>query len=186
MVVFTLPPIWAQQTIPDEPRKELKTQKDWYERNGSTLLGDYLDLELDLDERIVVENGHFVVLVPFWAFWPFEALVISRRPFSGFDQMRDEEKSGLADIIRKITIKYDNLFEIPFPYSAGFHPAPTDGKPYPEWHFHMHFFPPLLRSATVKKFRVGYEMLANSQRDITAEQSAELLRKLPGIHYTEA
>jgi UDPglucose--hexose-1-phosphate uridylyltransferase len=178
--------IWAQQTIPDEPRKEMKAQKVWYERNGSTLLGDYLELELDLDERIVVENGHFVVLVPFWAFWPFETLVISRRPFSGFDQMRDEEKSGLADIIRKITIIYDNLFEIPFPYSAGFHPAPTDGKPHPEWHFHMHFFPPLLRSATVKKFRVGYEMLANSQRDITAEQSAELLRKLPGIHYTEA
>lgn len=177
--------IWAQQTIPDEPRKELKAQKDWYEQKGRTLLGDYLDLELDLNERIVEENDHFVVLVPFWAFWPFETLVVSRRPFSGFDQMKDEEKSGLADIIRKITIKYDNLFEIPFPYSAGFHPAPTDGKPHPEWHFHMHFYPPLLRSATVKKFRVGYEMLANSQRDITAEYSADLLRKLSGIHYTD-
>ncbi len=177
--------IWAQQTIPDEPLKELQAQKDWYMQKRSTLLGDYLDLELALNERVVVENNHFVVLVPFWAFWPFETLVVSRRPFSGFDQMQEEEKSGLADIIRKITIKYDNLFEISFPYSAGFHPAPTDGKSYPEWHFHMHFYPPLLRSATVKKFRVGYEMLANSQRDITAEYSADLLRKLPGIHYTD-
>ncbi len=177
--------IWAQQSIPEEPLKELKQQQDYYEKNGKTLLQDYLALELDKNERIVVQNDEFVVLVPFWAFWPYETLIISRRPFAGFTDMTDAEKTGLADIIKKLTIKYDNLFEVSFPYSGGFHPAPTDGKPHPEWHFHMHFYPPLLRSATVKKFSVGYEMLANSQRDITAEYAAEVLRELPEVHYKQ-
>lgn len=177
--------MWAQQTIPDEPAKELKQQADYYEKNGSTLLGDYLDLELELDERVVASNEHFIVVVPYWAFWPFETLVISRRPFSRFTDMSAEEKDALADIIKKITVKYDNLFEVSFPYSAGFHPAPTDGKEHKEWHFHMHFYPPLLRSATVKKFRVGYEMLGTPQRDITPESSADLIRSLSDIHYKE-
>ena len=175
--------IWAQATIPEEPAKELVQQKLYYEKHGRTLLSDYLSKELQQKERIVTENEHFVVLVPFWAFWPYETIVISRRPFARFTDMNNEEKEALADIIRKITIRYDNLFNISFPYSAGLHPAPTDGKEHEEWHFHMHFYPPLLRSATVKKFSVGYEMLANPQRDITAEYAAELLRNTSENHY---
>ncbi len=177
--------IWAQQTIPDEPSKELVQQTNHYNEHGSTLLSDYLDLELELDERIVVENEHFVVVVPYWAFWPFETLLISRRPFRRFTDMTEEEKDALADIVKQITVKYDNVFEVSFPYSAGFHPAPTDEKDHPEWHFHMHFYPPLLRSATVKKFRVGYEMLGNPQRDITPEASAKLLQELSDVHYKQ-
>ncbi len=175
--------IWAQESVPEEPLKELKQQQIYYQNNKRTLLGDYLELELAKEERIVAKNDHFVVLVPFWAFWPYETLVVSRRPFARFTDMTPDEKEGLADIIKKITVKYDNLFNISFPYSAGFHPAPTDGKPHPEWHFHMHFYPPLLRSATIKKFSVGYEMLGNEQRDITAEYAAEILRGLPNVHY---
>jgi len=177
--------IWAQQTIPDEPSKELIQQANHFEEHSSTLLNDYLDLELELDERIVVENEHFVVVVPYWAFWPFETLLISRRPFGRFTDMTEEEKDALADIVKQITVKYDNVFEVSFPYSAGFHPAPTDGNDHEEWHFHMHFYPPLLRSATVKKFRVGYEMLGNPQRDITPEASAQLLQELSEVHYKQ-
>ena len=177
--------IWAQETIPDEPAKELKQFSNHFKKNGRTLLSDYLNLELKKNERIVVENDDFVVVVPFWAFWPFETLLISKRSFGRFTDMSDPEKDSLADIIQKITIKYDNLFEVSFPYSAGFHPAPTDGKEHPEWHFHMHFYPPLLRSATVKKFRVGYEMLGTPQRDITPEYSAKVLRDLSTMHYKE-
>ncbi len=175
--------IWAQETIPEEPGKELKQQAEYFKKHGRTLLEDYLRIELEKKERVVTENAHFVAVVPFWAFWPFETLIISRRAFSRFTDLNQEEKEGLADIIRKITIKYDNIFNTSFPYSAGFHPAPTDGEPHPEWHFHMHFYPPLLRSATIKKFRVGYEMLGNPQRDITAEYSAGLLRECPDVHY---
>jgi len=178
--------IWAQETIPDEPAKELTMQKKYFDKNKNTLLKDYLELELAIDKRIVVENNSFVVLVPFWAFWPFETLLISRRPFGKFTEMSKIEKNDLADIIKQITVKYDNIFNISFPYSAGFHPAPTDGKNYPEWHFHMHFYPPLLRSATVKKFRVGYEMLGTSQRDLTPEMSAQKLQVLSDIHYSKA
>lgn len=173
--------IWAQETIPEEPAKELIQQKNYFEKNGRTLLGDYLEEELKEQTRVVAENDDFVVLVPFWAFWPFETLVVSRRVFGRFTDMTDQEKTSLAAILKTITVKYDQLFNISFPYSAGFHPAPTDGKEHPEWHFHMHFYPPLLRSATIKKFRVGYEMLANPQRDITAESAAELLREQPEI-----
>lgn len=175
--------IWAQQTIPDEPARELYQQTLYMKKHHRSLLADYLELEEERGERIVVANDHFTILVPFWAVWPFETLLISRRHFGRFTDLTGEEKDALADIIRQITIRYDNLFNISFPYSAGFHPAPTDGKEHPEWHFHMHFYPPLLRSATVKKFMVGYEMLASPQRDITAELSAARLRESPGIHY---
>lgn len=174
---------WAQETIPEEPAKELIQQETYFKKNGRTLLGDYLQMELKEKIRIVVENDDFTVLVPFWAFWPFETLLVSRRPFGRFTDMTEKEKNSLADIIKKITTIYDNIFNISFPYSAGFHPAPTDGEQHPEWHFHMHFYPPLLRSAMVKKFRVGYEMLGNSQRDITAETAAELLRQKSYTHY---
>ena len=175
--------IWAQQTIPDEPAKELRHQRDYREEHDSCLLCDYLALERKDDERIVVENDQFVALVPFWAFWPFETLLLPRRHFGSFMEMTGDDRRGLADLIRRLTIKYDNLFRVSFPYSAGFHPSPTDGRDYPSWHFHMHFYPPLLRSATVKKFSVGYEMLANPQRDITARDSARQLRELPEVHY---
>ena len=124
-----------------------------------------------------------VALVPFWATWPFETMIVSKRAVSNLTQLSDDEKLALADAYKKLTIMYDNLFEVSFPYSAGIHQAPTDGEDHPEWHLHMHFYPPLLRSATVKKFMVGYEMMANAQRDITAEQAAERLSSLPKTHY---
>ncbi len=175
--------IWASSSIPVEPAKESETQKVYFENKGTTLLGDYLNAELQKEERILVKNDHFVALVPFWAVWPFETMIISRRPVPSILELTEDEKNGLADIYKQLTIKYDNLFETSFAYSAGLHQAPTDGQYYPEWHLHMHFYPPLLRSATVKKFMVGYEMLATPQRDITAEQAAQRLRDLPNIHY---
>lgn len=176
--------IWAQNSIPAEPAKELRRQGAYLDDHDSCLLCDYLALETSLGERLVLENEYFAVLVPFWAIWPFEVLLVSKRHFQRFQDFMTAEKQGLADILRRLTTKYDNLFRVSFPYSAGFHPAPTDGEEHPEWHFHMHFYPPLLRSATVKKFMVGYEMLANPQRDITAEGAAERLRNLSEVHYS--
>ncbi len=175
--------IWAQKNLPVEVVKEQKQQADYYSKHGSTLLFDYVELELSKQERIVCTNDSFVVLVPFWAVWPFETMVVSRKPKSSIAQLNEKEQDDLADIYQQLTIRYDNLFETSFPYSMGFHQSPTDGENHPEWHLHMHFFPPLLRSATIKKFMVGYEMLANPQRDITAEQSAEKLRNLTKKHY---
>ena len=175
--------IWAQSSIPAEVNKECISQKAYYDEYGKPLLEDYLAQELKLKERIVVENNTFVALVPFWAVWPFETMILPKRPVQNLTQLTDAERSDFADVYKKLTTKYDNIFEVSFPYSAGIHQAPTDGKDHPEWYMHMHFYPPLLRSATVKKFMVGYEMMANSQRDITAEQSAARLIKLPLIHY---
>ena len=175
--------IWGQYSVPVEPAKEAKMQKAYFEKHGKTLLEDYVAEELKSGERILVENEHFVVLIPFWATWPFEAMIVSKRAASNITQLNDDERTALADAYKKLTVMYDNLFEVSFPYSAGIHQAPTDGEEHPEWHLHMHFYPPLLRSATVKKFMVGYEMMANAQRDITAEQAAQRLRDLPTIHY---
>lgn len=175
--------IWAQSEVPVEPAKESVKQEEYYQKHGRTLLNDYLTRELEIKERIIVENNSFVALVPFWATWPFEAMIISRSSVQNITQLTDNEKTDFADIYKRLTVKYDNLFEVSFPYSAGIHQAPTDGKDHPEWHLHMHFYPPLLRSATVKKFMVGYEMLGNPQRDITAEQAAQRLRELPEVHY---
>lgn len=177
--------IWAQSSIPDEPEKESLNQLKYFQKNNKTLLSEYLEKELIKNERIVIENESFVCLVPFWAIWPFETMIIPRRAVENISQFTENEKNDFADIYKRITIKYDNLFEISFPYSAGIHQSPTDGNEHPEWHLHMHFYPPLLRSATVKKFMVGYEMLANSQRDITAEQSAERLKSLSEVHYKQ-
>jgi len=169
--------IWAQQSIPTEPDKELIQQKKYWDAHSCTLLSDYLEAELKDGARIVSENEHFVVLVPFWALWPFETLVVSRRPIGSLLEFSSGERDGLADILKDITTRYDQLFNVSFPYSAGLHQAPTDGQPHPEWHFHIHFYPPLLRSATVKKYMVGYELLSEPQRDITAEESARRLRE---------
>ena len=175
--------IWANVTIPNELQKELSTQKEYYAKHGESLLGAYLQIELQKNERVVCANDHFAVVVPYWAFWPFETLVISRRHVTGLDQLNDPERDALADILRQITIRYDNLFRASFPYTMGFHQRPTDGEEHPEFHLHAHFYPPLLRSATVKKFMVGYEMLAMPQRDITAEAAAARLREVPATHY---
>ena len=176
--------IWASQSIPDEPAKEQVQQLSYYRKHGCTLLSAYLDEELASGGRIVVQNDHFVALVPFWAVWPYETMIISRQPRQHIGQFSSEEVTAYAKILKQLTTRYDNLFQISFPYSSGIHQAPTSGQEHPEWHFHMHFYPPLLRSATVKKFMVGYEMLGTPQRDITAEYSAKVLRELPAGHYT--
>jgi UDPglucose--hexose-1-phosphate uridylyltransferase len=175
--------IWAQESIPTEPLKELKQFKLYYNKRKRGLLAEYIKLEQRLKERIVYENGSFIVLVPFWAVWPFETIIVSKRRISNILELRMAERKDYADAMSIITKKYDNLFKTSFPYSAGLHQAPTDGKRYTEWHFHMHFYPPLLLSAEIKKFMVGYEMLAEPQRDITPEYSAKVLNELPAIHY---
>lgn len=175
--------IWAQESIPIEVAKEQEQQSKYLLKNHNPLLSDYLQVELGKKERIVHENDGFVVLVPFWAIWPYETMILPRRKISSLSQFTPDDEKFLADALKVITVKYDNLFKISFPYSAGIHQAPTDGKEHPEWIFHMHFYPPLLRSATIKKFMVGYEMLGNPQRDITAETSAGILRELPVVHY---
>jgi UDPglucose--hexose-1-phosphate uridylyltransferase len=175
--------IWAQRSVPREPAREEEYQRAHHERHGRSLLGDYLQLELERQERIVCENDGFVALVPFWAVWPFETLVVSRRAVAHLGQLTDPERDHLGDIVRRVTTRYDNLFQISFPYSAGIHQAPTDGRTHDEWHLHVHFYPPLLRSATVRKFLVGYEMLGEPQRDLTAESAAERLRAMPEVLY---
>lgn len=171
--------IWAQRSVPLQPSNEGACQRAHHERHGRTLLEDYLRLELERAERVVVANDGFVALVPFWAVWPFETLVVSRRPVPSLSALSEAERDQLADIVQRLTRRYDNLFGVAFPYSGGIHQAPTDGARHPEWHLHLHFFPPLLRSATVRKFLVGYEMLGEPQRDLTAETAAARLRQLP-------
>lgn len=168
--------IWAQASIPDEPLKKQKAQLKYWKKHGRSLLGDYLAEELIKKERVLFENAAFVALVPFWAVWPFEAMIVPKRAMPTIADLSDTEKTDLADAYRRLVSLYDGLFQTSFPYSSGIHQAPTDGKKHPEWHFHLVFYPPLLRSATVKKFMVGYEMLANPQRDITPERAAEMLR----------
>ena len=170
--------IWAQQSIPMEPLKEQYNFKKYFDVHKSTLLNDYLKIEHEHNERIVFENQNFVIVVPYWAVWPFETMIVSKKPYQNILEFDDQAKSDFAEAIKVISSKYDKVFNVSFPYSAGIHQSPTDGKLHPEWHFHMHFYPPLLRSATIKKFMVGYEMLANPQRDITAEKSAEILFNL--------
>jgi len=175
--------IWANASLPNIPARELSSFEDYSARKGSCLLCDYLELELRKDERVVCQNDGFAVVIPYWAVWPFETLLLSRRHVAALDELTFEERDLLADILRQITTRYDNLFQVSFPYSMGFHQRPTGGKSHPEWHFHGHYYPPLLRSATVQKFMVGYEMLASPQRDITPENAAARLRELSAIHY---
>lgn len=175
--------IWAQSSLPTQVEKTQKNLKTYFDKNGRTMLADYLQAELRSGERIVIENDHFVALVPFWATWPYETMIISKRTFGKITDFTGDETTSFATILKQLTSKYDNLFNTSFPYSSGIHQSPTDGLEHAEWHFHMHFYPPLLRSATVKKFMVGYEMLGESQRDITPEKSAEVLRQLSDVHY---
>jgi UDPglucose--hexose-1-phosphate uridylyltransferase len=170
--------IWANASLPNEPAKEQRGLDAHRSSQGRCLLCDYLAIERARGERLIAENRHFTALVPFWALWPFEAMLIGRRHAAALDELTEEERDGLADILKRLTTRYDRLFEVSFPYSMGFHQRPTDGQPHPEWHLHAHFFPPLLRSATVRKFMVGYEMLGTPQRDITAETAAARLREM--------
>ena len=171
--------IWAQRSVPLHAAREAERQGEHHARHRRTLLADYLALELRREERVVCANDGFVALVPFWAVWPFETLVVSRRPVAHLGELADAERDQLADVVRRLTRRYDALFDVSFPYSAGIHQAPTDGRAHPEWHLHLHFYPPLLRSATVRKFLVGYEMLGEPQRDLTPETAAARLRDLP-------
>ncbi len=174
--------IWANANLPNQAQKELLSQVEYKERNGACLLCDYLELELKRNERIVCRNRDFVVLVPFWAIWPFEVMLLSARHVSAMNELSETELCSLAEILRRLCVRYDNLFAVPFPYTMGFHQRPTDAA-HPEWHYHAHYYPPLLRSATVSKFMVGYEMLGSPQRDLTPECAAERLRALSEVHY---
>lgn len=170
--------VWANEHVPTEPAKELRSLSRYQDEHGSCLLCDYLALELDAAQRIVLKNEHFVAIVPFWAVWPFETMLLARRHIGTLPELSSCERDALADVVKRLTMVYDGLFGVSFPYSMGFHQSPTDGIAHREAHLHAHYYPPLLRSATVRKFMVGYEMLGNPQRDLTAENAAERLRRV--------
>jgi UDPglucose--hexose-1-phosphate uridylyltransferase len=170
--------IWSQSTLPNEVEKKDIHQKDYFLKTNTSLLGNYLQQELAVKERIIFENDDFVVLIPFWAIWPFEAMIAPKKQQKDILELSDTEAKNYAEAISVITKSYDKLFNTSFPYSSGIHQAPTNGEENTHWHWHMNFYPPLLRSATVKKFMVGYEMFGSPQRDITAEIAAKRLRDL--------
>jgi UDPglucose--hexose-1-phosphate uridylyltransferase len=178
--------IWAGDILPTEPSKEDREQRRHFYQHSAPLLLEYLDLELGRRERVVVENEHWLAVVPFWAVWPFETLLLPRRHVLRLPDLDDAQRHALSDILKRLLVRYDNLFQTSFPYSMGWHGAPTGPdltEDMAHWQLHAHFYPPLLRSATVRKFMVGYEMLGEPQRDITAEQAAARLRDLPETHY---
>lgn len=177
--------VWAVDALPNEPAAEDRQQRGYLAENGRPLLLDYAALETELRQRLVVENDQWLVVVPWWAVWPFETLLLPRRHVLRLPDLTDLERDALANILKRLLSRYDNLFEIPFPYSMGWHGAPTGSAAdhQQHWQLHAHFYPPLLRSATVRKFMVGYEMLGEAQRDLTAEQAAARLRELPEVHY---
>ena len=170
--------IWSQSTLPNEVDKKDRNQRVYFNEKNSTLLGDYLYQELEAKERIIFENDDFVVLTPFWAIWPFEIMIAPKKAKKNIIELSNIEAEHFAEAISVITKAYDKLFHTSFPYSSGIHQAPTNGKDNNHWHFHMSFYPPLLRSATVKKFMVGYEMFGTPQRDITPEIAAKRLKDL--------
>lgn len=179
--------IWANSSTPTLPAKEHENLNQYYSQHQSNLLLDYAQSELSHGERVVVAGTHWLAVVPYWAAWPYETLLLPReRVISHFDQLTEAEKEDLAKVIKHLTTRYDNLFNTSFPYSMGWHGAPTSEASNPAWQLHAHFYPPLLRSASVKKFMVGYEMLGEPQRDLTPEQAAERLRAVSDIHYKEA
>ncbi len=175
--------IWAGSALPNEPAKEDRQQSIYFMEHRVPLLIDYLALEMDLGVRVVVENLCWLAIVPFWAVWPFEVLLLPKRHVRQLSLLNETERDALADVLKRLLTRYDNLFRTSFPYSMGWHGAPYDEEDSSHWQLHAHFYPPLLRSATVRKFMVGYEMLAEAQRDLTPEQAAERLRALPDMHY---
>jgi UDPglucose--hexose-1-phosphate uridylyltransferase len=177
--------IWASGMIPSIGAVELEHQRRYMEKHGSCLLCSYLARELSNGGRVLFTNDSFVTLIPYWAVWPFETMIIPRRHQASIQLMSEKEKNDLASIMVELGICYDNLFSISFPYSMGIHQRPTDGADYPFCHCHFHYLPPLLRSPSVKKHMVGYELLAAAQRDLTAEAAADRLRRLPRSHYLD-
>jgi UDPglucose--hexose-1-phosphate uridylyltransferase len=177
--------VWAQQQLPTLVEKKQITFADYQAEHGSNLLQDYVAAEWTRQERLVVHNKHWLVVVPYWAAWPFETLLLPRFPVQRITDLDEPQKLDLADIVSQLTIRYDNLFNCSFPYSMGWHGAPFDGYEHSEWTLHASFLPPLLRRAEVRKFMVGYEMMAEPQRDITPEQAAERLRQCSAVHYLE-
>ncbi len=170
--------MWGSSSIPNEPAKEQRAQRDYLQSRQRCLLCEYAELERSSGERVIFQNEGFLVVVPFWAVWPFETLILPLRHIADLSGMTGGQSRALADVLQKLTAGYDRLFNTPFPYSMGFHQQPTDGEAHPEWHLHAHFFPPLLRSANIRKFMVGFELLGTPQRDITPEAAAERLRGL--------
>jgi UDPglucose--hexose-1-phosphate uridylyltransferase len=168
--------IWATGSVPLEPAKELETQSGYFSRNGCSLLLDYLAAELNAGERLVYSNEHAVSLVPFWACWPYETLILPGRAIAGPNDMSAVEIAGMAKVLRRTLVAAERLFSAAVPYTMGFHPRPSDGADHPGWQFHIHIYPPLLRSASVRKHMVGFEMLAMPQRDLTPEEAARRLR----------
>lgn len=177
--------VWANDFLPNEVLREDEQQRDYFTRHGSPLLLDYVQREQSDGSRIVVETEHWLAVVPYWASWPFETLVLPKFAVQRLPQLNDIQRDDLALILKKLTSRYDNLFQCSFPYSMGWHGAPFKGDDIQHWQLHAHFYPPLLRSASVRKFMVGYEMLAEAQRDLTAEQAAERLRSVSDIHFSE-
>jgi len=175
--------VWASSQLPNEPAKEERGQRAYLLEHGRPLLLDYVGQEIEQAIRLVEMNQHWLAVVPYWAVWPFETLLMPRRHVLRLPELDAEERNALAQVLKDLLTRYDNLFETSFPYSMGWHGAPTDDGDYAHWQLHAHFYPPLLRSATVRKFMVGYELLAEAQRDITPEQAAERLRELPNEHY---
>lgn len=169
--------IWSQSTLPNEVYKKDQQQRAYFSKYNSSLLGDYLKQELEVNERIIYQNDDFVVLTPFWAVWPFETMIVPKKQCENITKISEQDSLNFADAISKTTKAYDKLFNCSFPYSSGIHQSPTNGEINDHWRWHMSFYPPLLRSATVKKFMVGYEMFGSPQRDITPEQAAKRLRE---------
>uniref|UniRef100_A0A1I7ZK48 Galactose-1-phosphate uridylyltransferase n=1 Tax=Steinernema glaseri TaxID=37863 RepID=A0A1I7ZK48_9BILA len=180
--------LWCMNYLPNETTRKMRTQKEYYQRHGRPMLLDYVNQEREKKERVVLENEHWTVVVPFWAYWPFETLLLPNRQILRLEDITEKERYSLANIMKLLLVKYDNLFECSFPYMFGWHGAPT-GKYLQEdcnfWQLHGAYFPPLLRSATVKKFMAGFEMHAEGQRDFSPEKAAEQLRKQPNIHYLQ-
>ncbi len=177
--------IWASSTVPNLPARELYQQQRYLDNHGSCLLCTYLARERADGERMLFENDSFAVLVPYWGFWPFETMIIPTRHCASIDAISGKEHADLAAIMIELGICYDNLFQTSFPYSMGIHQQPTDGREYPGVHYHFHYLPPLLRSQTIKKHMVGFELLATVQRDLTPEVAAARLRELDRVHYLE-
>lgn len=177
--------VWASDFLPNEAAREDRNQSYYFDTYGDVLLVEYAKDEIERGERVVVSNEEWVVVVPYWAVWPFETLVLPRRHTLRLPDLDDAQRDGLADALKRLTTRYDNLFEVSFPYSMGWHGAPTMHGDYRHWQLHAHFYPPLLRSANVRKFMVGYEMLAESQRDLTPEQAAARLQAVSERHYKE-
>ncbi|MEM8569640.1 MAG: UDP-glucose--hexose-1-phosphate uridylyltransferase [Pseudomonadota bacterium] len=175
--------IWASDFIPNEVAREDECQRAYQQENGDNLLVAYAARESTDGTRTVVENESWIAVVPYWAIWPFETMVIPKRHVLRLTDLNAEERDALAEILKRLCTRYDNLFKTEFPYTMGWHGAPLTEGDHSHWQLHAHFYPPLLRSATVRKFMVGYEMLSEAQRDLTAETAADRLRAQSDVHY---